>query len=208
MLTSFRQSILTSLFQPGHTPILRLRDDFPYGIHAMLGFIDSGTYTVQPRMRAEFPTATMLDLHIHAYLAGTKYAVPDLADYARTEYIALGDMSLQTAFNNNLAVSHDIMAYDPFRPDQEAGTAIVKAFLESLALLWRNTPNRDDLLRGEVVELLKHHLTRLVKVPFFGTLMREVEGFRGDIEDALVDDGLAVVTFCDTAGGRGAVRFS
>ncbi|KAF1916034.1 hypothetical protein BDU57DRAFT_213434 [Ampelomyces quisqualis] len=174
----------------------------------MLTFIDRGTYTVQPRMRAEYPTATMLDLHIHAYLAGTKYAVPELANYARKEYVALGDMSLQTVFDNNLDVSRDVMALDPFRPDRAAGTAIVKAFLESLAMLWRNTPNRGDQLRAHVVELLKHHLTRLVKVPFFGTLMREVPDLGRDIEDALGDDGLAVVTFCVNEGENGAVRFS
>lgn len=174
----------------------------------MLTFIDRGTYAVQPRMRTEYPTATMLDLHIHAYLAGIKYAVPDFALYARSEYIALGDMSLQTKFANTLEVSRHVMAYNPFRPDNEAGTAIVKSFLESLALLWNNTPNREDVLRGEVVELLKHHLTRLVKVPFFGVLMREVDGFGRDIEEALGDDGLVVSTFLANEGEEGRVKFA
>jgi hypothetical protein len=174
----------------------------------MVEFIDTGSYTFQPGMRVAFPTTTMLDLHIHAYLVGTKYDIPNLADLALTQYVILGDMCLQMDVGSVLAEDTNVTALDPIHPPRSAGTAIVKSFLESLAFLWHNTPNRFDPLRAEVLELLKRYLNRLLRMPFFATLMHEVVDFANDLAESLVEDGLEVSTYFMGEGKVVGVRFT
>jgi hypothetical protein len=190
--------------------ILRLRADFPYAIRAMIEYIDTGNYTPSPFMCTHYPTVTVLDLHIHAYVVGAKYEVPLLCELAIEHYIHLSDMCLQ--MNVDATVMHNsdmnVMALDPQRPGPASGPAIVKSFLDSLALLWRWTPDRFDALRDAVLELIKHYLTRLLRMPFFTTLMRELEGFGTDVVESLGEDGLEVKTYFHGEGQRGGVAFA
>jgi hypothetical protein len=215
-----RKSLLhsTHLNTPSNFPIqphtqiriLRLRADFPYAIRAMIEYIDTGDYTPSPFMYTHYPTVTMLDLHIHAYVVGAKYDIPLLCELAIKHYIHLSDMCLQMNFD--ATVTHnsdkDVMALDPRRPGSASGPVIFKSFLDSLALLWRWTPDRFDALRAAVLELIKHYLTRLLRIPFFATLMRELERFGPDVVESLGEDGLEVKTYFQGEGQRGGVAFA
>ncbi|KAH7409914.1 hypothetical protein DE146DRAFT_330210 [Phaeosphaeria sp. MPI-PUGE-AT-0046c] len=206
--------MLIPIVQPGNDiRVLRLRDDFPYAILAMLDFISTGTYTAHQSMRTRFPTTNMLDLHIHAYLVGSRYGMPQLAQHALTQYLALGKMCLAMPFDpslpsdDNSNSEEDLMQLDPLLPPPHAGTAIVKAFLESIALVWTRTVDRDEM-RKEVLEVLKHHLVKLVKVPLFDLLMREVPGLTRDMEESLMDDGMEMRTYwVPVVEGENSVRF-
>jgi hypothetical protein len=174
----------------------------------MIEFIDSGTYTLHPSMRDAFPTTTMLDLHIHAYLAGTKYDVPNLVSAALSEYIDLSSLCLELVIDSVVAGDMAVVAFDPTQPVLDPAMAMLRAFLESLAFLWRNTPNRFDPMRAEVLDLLKLYLNRLLCIPFFATLMQEVTDFASDLTESLGDDGLAVTTYYMGEGKTGGVRFA
>jgi hypothetical protein len=173
----------------------------------MIEFIDTGSYTFQPTMKIEFPTTTMLDLHIHGYLAGTKYDIPALAALALTHYVNFADMVLQMDVGSVLAEDPNVMGIDREHVPLTAGTAIMKSFLESLAFLWKSTPNRFDALRAEVLELLKLYLNRLLRMPFFVMLMQEVVDFGNDLTESLDEDGVEVKTYHTTKGNMGGVRF-
>jgi hypothetical protein len=206
----FFYQALSNPLVPNHIRIIHLRDDFPYAVCALIEFIDTDKYTFQPAMHAEYPTVTMLDLHIHAYLVGAKYAVPRLCERAVEQYIALGDMCLQMDFNptttNHVHVMTVNPAYPPLSPT--SGIAVVKCFLESFALLWRNTPHRFDAMRAAVLELIKHYLTVLSRLPLFATLMQELGGFSRDLEESLDEDGLEVTTYFVEEGEMAGVRFA
>lgn len=60
----------------------------------MLQFIETGSYIPEAAMAVQFPHVSLLDLHIHAYLAGAKYKVPTLCTYSITQYIELAQMIL------------------------------------------------------------------------------------------------------------------
>jgi hypothetical protein len=173
----------------------------------MIEFVDTGIYTFSPMMKIEFPTTTLPDLHIHAYLAGTKYDMPALADLALMQYISFADMTLQMDVGTVLAEDPNVMAIDRGNVPITTGTAIVKSFLESLAFLWKSTPNRHDALRAEVLELLKKYLHSLLRMPFFATLMQEVVDFGSDLTESLGDDGLEVKTYYTPPGQAGGIWF-
>ncbi|OAL01004.1 hypothetical protein IQ06DRAFT_368993 [Phaeosphaeriaceae sp. SRC1lsM3a] len=196
----------------GQVRILRLRDDFPYAILALLDFISTGAYSMHDTMRTRFPTTNVLDLHIHAYLAGSRYGMPQLASHALMQYIALGKMCLRMPFDlllpSNGTNDEDLMQLDSLFPPPHAGNAIVRAWLESVAMLWNKTVDRDDEMRRDVLEVVKHYLSKLVKVPLFGMLMREVEGFARDVEESLLEDGVEMRTYwVPVVQGRGRVTF-
>lgn len=157
----------------------------------------------------------MLDLHVHAYLVSTKYGIPQLAQHAVTQYIALGKLGLAMPFDPTLAseedsgiASDDLVHLDPMFPPPHAGNAIVKAFLESVALVWNKTVGRDDELRKEVLEVVKHYLVKLAGMPLFELLMREVVGFASDVEESLLEDGVEMRTFWGMGWrSEGGVRF-
>jgi hypothetical protein len=193
-----------------HVRVLRLRDDFPYAIRAMIEFIDTDEYNFCPAtMHTVFPNVTRLDFHIHVYLAGSKYDIPQLCTLAVNQYLRLGDMCLAMDADPSITEPLSIMSLDAMNPPPSplAGTTIVKGFLESLALLWRNTPDRFDAMRAAVLELIKHHLTKLTKLPFFATLLKELGSFSMDLEESLGDDGLEVKTCFLGEGEVGGVRF-
>jgi hypothetical protein len=77
-------------------------------------------------------------------------------------------------------------------------------FLDSLMLLFRNTAP-GDALRGLVVREMLPHVSRLVRVRFFGVVVGAVQGLEEAIVGALAEDGFEVRV---ERGGEGAVRFA
>jgi hypothetical protein len=77
-------------------------------------------------------------------------------------------------------------------------------FLDSLVLLFRNTAH-GDALRGLVVREMLPHVSRLVRVRFFGVVVDAVQGLEEEIVAALAEDGFEVRV---ERGGEGAVRFA
>jgi hypothetical protein len=186
----------------------------------MIQFIADGIYIFNPNMRLEYPNSTLLDLHIHAYLVGSKYEVPKLCAHAIDEYINIGEMTLSmgitpddnpttsagdtnialipakdvsTNNTNNTAVEPTYAAYKD--SNTSAASAVLDSFLDSLVLLWRNTPNRDDAMRQAVLELLKSDLHQLMQLKFFQTLLMEMVAFGDDMMHSLADDGFDVKAF-------------
>jgi hypothetical protein len=174
----------------------------------MIEFVDTRNYTFQASMEIEFPTTTLPDLHIHAYLAGTKYDIPALANLALMQYVNFADTVLKMDVGSVLAEDPNVMAIDRGNFLMTAGTAIVMSFLESLAFLWKSTPNRFDALRAEVLELLKQYLNSLLRMPFFVTLMQEVTDFGSDLTESLGDDGLEAKMYYTPARQVGGIRFA
>ncbi|KAF1848637.1 uncharacterized protein K460DRAFT_281536 [Cucurbitaria berberidis CBS 394.84] len=197
----FFAKMLDGPFIHAHTRYIRLRDDFPYAIVAAVQFIETGIYIFDPNMRTKHPHITLLDLHIHAYLVGSKYDMPRLCDHAIAEYINVAQMIL------SLGVTSDTTC--PSGPNECSPSAVTDRFLDSLVLLWKNTPNRYDPMREAVLELIKPALNMLLKLRFFVTLMMELVPFGDDIMHSLAEDGLDVKAFPLPAGvGRmWVVRF-
>lgn len=86
--------------------------------------------------------------------------------------------------------------------DGENTVTSIDRFLNSLVLLWRNTQPRFDALRKAVLELIKRNLNKLLRVPFFVTVMQEVVGFGDDVVASLGDDGFEVKAFQVPQGAR------
>jgi hypothetical protein len=213
----------------GQTRCIRLRNDFPYAIAAMIQFIEDGTYIFNQQMRVEYPNITLLDLHVHAYVVGSKYDVARLCDHAVGEYVNIAgmvlsmgippDIDLISPSNNNdftLVSAGDFSmdgtnpASQPMISDPNAspGLVVFNSFLDSLVLIWRNTSNRDDALRQAVLELIKPEINTLMRLSFFQTLMKDMVGFCDDIMYSLEEDGFDVLAFpvFDKLQGTG-VRF-
>jgi hypothetical protein len=185
--------------QHGHIRVVRLCNDFPHAIKTMLQFINTGTYTLSPAMKAEHPNITMLDLHVHAYVVGVKYDIPHLYEYAMGQYITLAQMclSMQTEITSASGQTSTFAL--------DAARIILGQFIDSLALVWRNTSGRGDELRDAVLELIKSDINRLLRTPAFAALMMGLEDFGADILGSLRDDGLKVAAF---VAHRGGVRFA
>jgi hypothetical protein len=209
--TSFRwiRNKLIPTVQPGQVLTVRLRDDFSYAVRVMVEFIESENYTFKEDMKIGFPTMTMLDLHIHAYLIGIKYSVLKLANLAIKRYIDLGNMCLHLKSDPNCRDETPFMALNREQVEgaELGNTAIVRSFLVSLAFLWKNTRDRKDVMRTAVLKLLKHHYTSLMKVPFFGELKREVKDLEKDLIESLAEDGVQVKTYRAKEGEKAGVRF-
>lgn len=200
--------------QAAHTRCIRLRNDFPYAIVAMLQFIETSNYLFDTNMLIQYPHITLLDLHIHAYLVGAKYEVPRLCEHAGAEYINIAQMILSmgvTADRNSFETqfSTDAMSITtapstinssapsstypaPRDPNDNAPAAVMDRFLDSLVLLWKNTPSRHDALREAVLELIKPELHQLMRLGFFVTMMMELVSFGDDIVQSLEEDGFDV----------------
>jgi hypothetical protein len=196
--------------QEHHTPILRLRFDFPWAIRALIEFLTTKNYTFNPAMRIQHPHISMLDFHIHAYLVGAKYSVPGLCELAIAQYVNIGEMvlsmdivprgsgslSMATAAGGDSARKLHFVSPakcdDVLQDDERAGAVVVNMFLDSLVLLWRKTAGRGDEMRCAVLEVLVPELGRLLRVPFFTTVMQEVPGFAEDVERVLAEDGFEV----------------
>jgi len=164
-----------------------------------------------------YPSMTLADLHVHAYLAGRKYAVPLLCEHATRAYIDCAEnILLQTGVFTNETNTNINYGYAPTYP---------QPLLDSLLLLWRNTPASSpyssspypyprDTLRSAALDcIVKPQLNTWLKVPFFATMMREVGGFAQDLCASLEEDGLKVgvvglpVGVGDGVGRRWGVRF-
>lgn len=203
---------LTPRQEPTFTRCIRLRDDPPYAIRTMLHFIDSGNYIFDQQAFMQLPLLTTLDYHIHTYLVSTKYDIAALEELMVKKYIDFAEQEMTIGFlmlpEPQLADVHFNLPgvpvaapadeYDSF----ETAITPLDRFLNSLVLLWRNTQSRYNAMRQAVLELIKHNLNRLLRVPFFVTLMQEVVGFGDDIVASLEDDGFEVKPFQAIAGWR------
>ncbi|EUC49647.1 hypothetical protein COCMIDRAFT_1682 [Bipolaris oryzae ATCC 44560] len=188
MLSSrFFASILTGTYTYGYTHCLRLRNDFPLAIAAMIRFLESGAYALDPMMRTQCPNLTLFDLHIHAYVLGTKYDMRKLCDYAINQYVDLGRRIL----DKSSGYVHQITGL--VSPG-------VNSFLDSLVLIWRNTRDSEDALRQAALELVKVKINRLLRVRFFQTLLWELPGFGNDVVASLQEDGFDVKALPVRAG--------
>lgn len=181
----------------------------------MLTFIDKGFYSFHAETRLRFPLISKLDYHIHAYLAGAKYQVPALCSlaikmYTTTAQMALDDVFAVTTTTTTTATSTSTppplstQHTAPHHPLDRSPAAELDRFLDSLVLVWRNTPDRSDAMRCAALGVVKHFLSRLVRVKFFCTLMLQLEGFGVDVVHAVGEDGVEVRVF---RGSRGEVRF-
>ncbi|KAI4667433.1 uncharacterized protein J4E79_002120 [Alternaria viburni] len=195
----------------GQTRCIRVRDDFPYAIAAMIQYIQDGIYIFNPNMRLEYENITLLDLHVHAYVVGNKYDVAKLCDHAIGEYINIVGMVLSmglpsgedpTDFSHNPEFDHKHIDADPV-------SSVLNSFLDSLVLVWRNTVDGNDMLRQAVLELLKPHVNQLMRLKFFQTLMMDLTGFGSDLVDSLVEDGFDVQAWPPMGGvqQRARVKF-
>ncbi|KAH7081313.1 hypothetical protein BKA63DRAFT_205959 [Paraphoma chrysanthemicola] len=190
-------SILNGPFPPNQTLILRLRNDFPHAITTMLEFINTGTYTFSLTMKAEHPHITLLDLHAHMYIIGTKYDIPDLVSYAMTQYLMVAQMCL--------SMHTEPRAGQTSAATIEAAHIVVGQFVDSLALVWRGTCGSNDELRVGVLELIKGDVNRLLRFPGFVALMRGLDELRDDVVDSLKEDGFEVWS---RGAWRGGVKFA
>lgn len=185
-------------------------------------------------MSNDHPHITMLDLHIHAYLAGTKYAIPTLCTHAVKQYILSAEtilsilptqssardsstvlhVHLNAARNpfTRLTYSSTSLSYSPSITTTAASSPMHDALLTSFVLLWCNTPHREDALRAAALDLIALHLNSLIKLDFFGTLLVEMPALGADVQSRVEEDGFAVFTRdeCLAGGGegKGSIRFA
>lgn len=179
----------------GQTRCIRVRDDFPYAIAAMIQYIQDGIYIFNPNMRLEYENITLLDLHVHAYVVGNKYDVTKLCDHAIGEYINIVGMVLSMGLPSGgdpTDFSHSAADFDHKHVDADPVSSVLNSFLDSLVLVWRNTVDGNDMLRRAVLELLKPHINQLMSLKFFQTLMLDLTGFGDDLVSSLAEDGFDV----------------
>ncbi|KAF3052143.1 hypothetical protein E8E11_011421 [Didymella keratinophila] len=201
----FAQLLDGPFLDHGLTRCIRLRNDFPYAVTTMFHFIETGNYMFDQRAFAAYPLLTVLDFHVHTYLAGSKYGLAAFRDNAINAYVGIAGHELELGFlltsRNQLSDAQIFMPGFPVMPpldaraDGEATITPTDRFLNSLVLLWRNTQSRLDALRKAALELIKRNFGKLLRVPFFVTLLQEIVGFGDDIVASLGDDGFEVKAF-------------
>lgn len=187
-----------NLPQEARNRCIRLRDDYPCGVKAMLSWVVDGQYSIDFETGLQNQHMTDMDLHIHAYIVADKYDMPNLADYAVEMYIfaAAGILSkeLPSDLPNmstgpvNQHARH--ITRTPHKMD-ESPSAKVDRFFDSVVLLWKCTGS-DDPFRTTVLEIMKPCLPKLMRLRMFGTLIAELTGFCTDLANSLEDDGLAM----------------
>lgn len=178
----------------------------------MLHFAETGHYVFDQQAFTKFPLLTTLDFHIHMYLVGSKYGIVALRDCAINAYLSIAEYELELGF---LVLSSsclpDIQIAPPGFPVMTpvsghvgGGSVItpIDRFLNSLVLLWKNTESRCSAMRKAVLEPIKRDLNKLLRVPFFLTLLQEMVAFGDDLAASLGDDGLEVQAFHVPVGGR------
>lgn len=196
----------------GLTRRIRLRDDFPYAIVIMLHFIETGHYVFDQRAFQRFPLLTTLDFHVHTYLVSSKYGITALRDCAIKAYLDITEHELKLGFpmlkdnrGSQVQVSMPGFPTQAVADEQTSEGHVITPidrFLNSLVLLWKHTPSRYDALRKAVLELVKRDLNKLMRVPFFVTLLHEMVGFGDDVVASLREDGFEVQAEQVLAGGR------
>ncbi|KAF9696486.1 hypothetical protein EKO04_005627 [Ascochyta lentis] len=208
----FAQLLDGPFLDPCFTRCIRLRDDFPYAITTMLHFVETGSYMWDLRALKEYPRLTTLDFNVHSYLVGSKYGISTLRDRAINAYLSIADHEMNLGFSV-LSTGCLLGAQVPLpgnlhvppadgHTDEESMTMPMDRFLDSLVLLWRNTHSRYDMMRTAVLELIKRDLNKLLQLPFFVTLMRELVEFGDNVVASLSDDGFEVKAFQVPVGGR------
>ena len=178
----------------------------------MLHFIETGNYMCDPQAFVKFPLLTTLDFHIHAYLVGSKYDIPELQECALNSYLGIAEYEMQLGFmtlpDNQLS---DVQVSLPEFPavttakgyvDEKPILTSIDRFLNSLVLLWKKTNSRYDIMRKAVLELIKRNLNKLLRFPFFVTLLEAMVAFGDDVVASLRDDGFEVKAFQTPVGGR------
>lgn len=147
-------------------------------------------------MLIQHPNISILDLHIHAYVVGSKYEVLKLCEYAIEQYIDFAAKILTLLGPDPAALLSNTTA--PVVEPMDC--TLINTFLDSLVLLWKKTSTYDGM-RKAVLQLMRPDLHRLLKVPFFQTLMVGVPGFAEDVARDLGEDGLEVqVKYAGTGG--------
>ncbi|OWY51723.1 hypothetical protein AALT_g8996 [Alternaria alternata] len=193
----------------GKTRCIRLRDDFPYAIGAMIQYMQEGNYTFNSNMRLEYANITLLDLHVHAYVVGKKYDVTKLCDHATGEYLNIAGMVLSIGVppgEDPTDFSNFTVNGDHKGPDASPATSVLNSFLDSLVLIWRNTLDSDDALRQGVLELLKPNINQLMRLKFFQVLMMDMVDFGGDLVHSLTEDGFDIQAFHTEGGLQQKIR--
>lgn len=178
----------------------------------MLHFIETSDYIFDQRAFERFPLLTTLDFHVHSYLVSNKYGIAALRDCVIDAYLSIAQHELKMGFlmlYSNWGAEVQIAAPGfPTRApaDEHTGDSCsitpIDRFLNSLVLLWKHTPSRYDALREAVLELIKRDLSKLLRVPYFVTLLQEMEGFGDDVVVSLEDDGVEVKAYQCAVGGR------
>jgi hypothetical protein len=84
---------------------------------------------------------------------------------------------------------------DHKHPDTSPVSSVLNSFLDSLVLIWRNTLDRTDMLRQAVLELLKPHISQLMRLKFFQTLLMNMVDFGDNLLHSLAEDGFDIQTF-------------
>ncbi|KAF3010924.1 hypothetical protein E8E13_010061 [Curvularia kusanoi] len=191
------------------TRCIRLRDDLPHAINIMIYFIETEQYVFDQTAFETYPLLTALDFHLHAYLVSNKYGVTAMRDHAMHHYLETAEeemtVGLMMLKHSQLSEVHGNVGFPTAAPADEhsrSHTVItpLDRFLNSLTLLWKNTQSRDDAMRQAVLGLIKRDLNKLLRVPFFVTLLQEVVGFGDDLVAGLEDDGLGVTAYQVAAG--------
>lgn len=175
-------------------------------------------------MRVEHPHITAFDHSIHAYLVGSKYGIRRLRDLGLHRYIQFGALALKMHLSspNACAPIQANLSPGAFQaltlllktmPEDGKGGAepvhpLVFSFLDSLFLVWRNTSKRADHIRMATLKLIKPYLNRLLKIPYFAVLMKEVKDLEGDIIHGLARDGLVATVRLTLADEKGGMRFN
>lgn len=170
------------------------------------------------------PYITMLDLHVHAYIVAEKYKVPKLADYALNKYTTLAYDIVTANFHVDIPAVHNVpqdaygrLMWEAYAPQRLLSTprdacdrtpnAQIDRFLDSVVLLWRNTKSDKDAMRKVVLELVKMALPKFMRMRFFNTMVAGLEGFAGDLEKSLGEDGIEVEMGWAPINGRYGVNF-
>lgn len=207
-----RRLYLTCKQDSSLTRCIRLSNDFPYAIVTTLHFIETGNYVCDPQAFARFPLLTTLDFHIHAYLVSSKYDIPELQECALKAYLSIAEYEMQLGFmelsgSRLSGVQDSVSGFSVVPPaeghvDGKTITTSIDRFLNSLVLLWKKTSNRYDIMRKAVLELIKRNLNKLLRFPFFVTLLEAMVAFGDDVVASLRDDGFEVKAFQIPVGGK------
>jgi hypothetical protein len=204
---------INELTQESQTRCIRLRDDYPWGVKAMLGWVVDGQYSIDFETGLHNQHMTDLDLHIHAYIVADKYDMPSLADYAVEMYISAAASILSEELPSDLPnmatgpmnqrARH--ITQMPHKKDKSP-SAEVDRFFDSVVLLWKHTSSNDPF-RRTVLEAIKPCLPKLMRLHMFGTMIAELTGFCTELASSLEDDGLLINAYPRLTGSSSMLSF-
>jgi hypothetical protein len=203
----------------------------------MLSWLVDGTYTIGKALlpsrkfsitdffppHADFETAlhnphlTILDMHIHAFIAADKYNMPNLADHAVQQYIDRAAYILSQSLPADLPNVSSSGAYPttfanhrhislPQEKNDRSISAEVNRFLDSVVLLWKHT-NDGHAFRNVVLEVVKPCLHKLARLRMFGCMLAELNGFAKGLRESLMEDGVWVDAYPRLKGNEAMLVF-